>query len=234
MEKGQKMSEEQKRKIGIANKGRIMGEEFRHKNSISHLGIKYPNRKSPPPRTKEHTEHFIESFKKVIRTPEWKRHISESHLGNKNPMFGKKQSAETIAKRMKGIVGRKCTETTREKLRAYRISHPNTIRKDTLIEIKIEDELKKRGIYYQKQVPLCKVAVVDFYLPEYRIVIQADGCYWHGCPERFPNPTEKQIFTKKRDNNQDSILTFNGFNVYRFWEHEIKKDVGGCIDRLTL
>ena len=52
-------------------------------------------------------------------------------------------------------------------------------RKDTSIELKMERELKRNNIYYQKQVPLCKIAIVDFYLSEQKIVIECDGDYWH-------------------------------------------------------
>ncbi len=30
------------------------------------------------------------------------------------------------------------------------------------------------------------------------------------------------------------VLAFNGFNVYRFWEHEINEDVKGCINKLMV
>ena len=66
---------------------------------------------------------------------------------------------------------------TRQKIREYVVAHPNKQFCDTGIELKIEAELIKRNIVFQKQVPLCKIARVDFYLPEYHIVIQADGDY---------------------------------------------------------
>ena len=93
--------------------------------------------------------------------------------------------------------------------------------KDTSIELKIEDELKRRNIYYQKQIPLCSVTVVDFYLPQWRIVIYCDGDYWHSKPG-----------AKERDNNQDFILSFNGFNVFRFTGSEIRKSSAKCIQKI--
>jgi very-short-patch-repair endonuclease len=93
--------------------------------------------------------------------------------------------------------------------------------KNTGIELKVETELHRRNIKYQKQVPLCNIAIVDFYLPEYRIIIQCDGDYWHTRPG-----------AKERDNKQDNVLVFNGFNVYRFWEHEINESVEKCINNV--
>ena len=95
--------------------------------------------------------------------------------------------------------------------------------KDTIIELKVEAELQKRGINYQKQVRLCKGAVVDFYLPEYKMVIECDGDYWHN-----------RIGCKEKDEQRDKILTLNGFDVHHFWEHEINKSVKKCINRINL
>lgn len=114
------------------------------------------------------------------------------------------------------------TEAHKQKLREWKISHPTCSNKDTGIELKIEAELQRRNINYQKQVPLCKIARVDFYLPEYRIVIQCDGDYWHNKPG-----------IPERDERQDKVLTFNGFNIFRFWEHEINESPKKCIDKIT-
>ena len=124
-------------------------------------------------------------------------------MGKNNSFFGKKHSQKTI-----------------EILRKKRLLQ-KLITKDTNIELKVEKELQKRGINYQKQVPLCNIAIVDFYLPEYRIVIQCDGDYWHNLQGR-----------KEKDERQNKILIFNGFNVYRFWEYEIKQSVENCINKL--
>ena len=126
-----------------------------------------------------------------------------------------------IKKGQKLSLGSKRSEEHKRKKREWMIEHPNRIFKDTKIELKMEAELQKRGINYQKQVPLCKIARVDFYLPEYRIIIQCDGDYWHNLEN-----------VKERSVRQDKLLTFNGFNVYRFWEHEIKESVESCVDKL--
>ena len=130
--------------------------------------------------------------------------MSEATRGIKNPFYNKKH-----------------TKQSKIKIREFQINNPNRVFKDTSIELKIETELQRRKINYQKQVPLCKIARVDFYLPEYRIVIQCDGDYWHNKPEQ-----------KIRDEQQDKVLTFNGFNVYRFWEHEINNSVKNCISKI--
>ena len=114
------------------------------------------------------------------------------------------------------------TEESRQKIREARINQKMVFR-NTGIELKMEAELQKRNINYQKQVPLCKIAIVDFYLPEHKIVIQCDGDYWHNLPDH-----------KERDEKQDAILTFNEFNVFRFWEHEINQSVEDCVNKVNI
>lgn len=159
-----------------------------------------------------------------------KNKIRLSSLGKNTWMKGKKDSKKTVEKKRLIWLGRKHSIKSKKKMSEYRIEHPNKVFKDTKIELKIEEELKKRGINYQKQVPLCKIAIVDFYLPGQKIVIQADGCYYHGCPIHFPD----WIKNKERDINQDIKLKSNDYNVYRFWEHEINQSVEDCIKRINI
>ena len=132
-----------------------------------------------------------------------------------------------------GISQRKLkrSEEFKAKDRAWQVAHPQKHFKETKIELKVEAELKRLGIIYQKQVPLCKVARVDFYIPAQKIVIQADGCFYHNCPTHCP---ENYVGRREKDAIKDKILTENGFDVYRFWEHEINKSVENCISRIKL
>lgn len=97
------------------------------------------------------------------------------------------------------------------------IHSPNKKFNDTKIELKMESLLKTLGIEYQKQVSLCKIARVDFFIPNKNLVIECDGCYWHGCSIHHPN----RIFRQERDIKRDEVLIQNGIKVVRFWEHEI-------------
>jgi very-short-patch-repair endonuclease/endogenous inhibitor of DNA gyrase (YacG/DUF329 family) len=97
----------------------------------------------------------------------------------------------------------------------------NGKKKDTLIEIAIENELKARHIPYDKQVPIVIAhTVVDFLLPN-KIIIYCDGDYWHNKPK-----------VKKRDINQDLVLMFNGYKVFRFTGIEINKSAKRCINKI--
>ena len=201
---GRIFSEEHKKNMSLAFKGRFVSEETRKKLSIAGT-----NRK--------HTE-------------EEKRKIG---IGNRGKIMSE-EARKKISIARKGKTGRIHSKETKEKQRKWHVEHPNKKFKNTKIELKVEAELKKRGINYQKQEPLCKVAIVDFYLSDYKTVIQCDGCYWHGCPIHYPDKKIRQVNKRNRDINQDSILTQNGLKVYRFWEHEINESTEVCLDRLFL
>ena len=112
-----KRTEEHKRKISEGNKGKKRSEEFKRKLRIVNKGKKYPNRKSPPPLSKEHKEkirnklkgkHSSPSteFKKGDKRPslseETKRKIG---LANSIALRGKKLSKETKLKMSKAHKG---------------------------------------------------------------------------------------------------------------------------------
>ncbi|MGB2980332.1 MAG: very short patch repair endonuclease [Candidatus Zixiibacteriota bacterium] len=70
----------------------------------------------------------------------------------------------------------------------------------------------------------------DFVFPKKRIVVFADGCFWHGhnCrntkPENHADYWEKKIRrNKSRDKFITKALKQAGWHVIRIWECEIKK-----------
>ena len=141
-------------------------------------------------------------------------------LGKSYNWTGKKQSLEHIEKRVSKLRGKPRSEDTKQKLREWNIQHPRYKNKDTKIELKVEEELKKKNIVYKKHFSLYKIANVDFYLPGYDSVIQCDGCYWHNCLTHCPNG---KVGSRDKDERQDALLEEQGIRVYRLWEHEINE-----------
>lgn len=92
----------------------------------------------------------------------------------------------------------------------------------TSIEIKLEQRLKENGINYKSQMPLCGITIADFYLPDHKTAIYADGDYWHNRPG-----------VPEKDARINGILQANGYQVLRFWEHEIKTDISACLEKIT-
>lgn len=89
----------------------------------------------------------------------------------------------------------------------------------TSIEIAMAEELSKRGIKYEEQFNLGDKFRLDFLLPEFNIVIECDGDYWHNLPE-----------VKTRDKSKNAYIRACGYSLYRFWESEINESVETCVD----
>jgi DNA mismatch endonuclease (patch repair protein) len=70
----------------------------------------------------------------------------------------------------------------------------------------------------------------DLLFPELKLVVFADGCYWHGCPAcgHIPN-VNRPYWSAKIQGNKDrdvrnvAALVSQGYRVLRVWEHELKQ-----------
>ena len=76
----------------------------------------------------------------------------------------------------------------------------------------------------------------DILIKDLNILIFLDGCFWHKCPRCFQEPEINKNFwlTKieknvKRDGEVTNKLKKEGWKVMRIWEHEVKKDLQGCL-----
>ena len=118
----------------------------------------------------------------------------------------------------KGALGYRHSEDAKRRIREYQVLNPNKKFSNTSIEVKMMELLDILGIEYLFQFPVEKYAVPDFYIPSKKLAIFCDGCYWHGCPDHYPTRTEKI----EKDNRQSTRLREMGYEVLRFWEHDIK------------
>ncbi|MCG2460890.1 very short patch repair endonuclease [Flavobacteriaceae bacterium F89] len=82
----------------------------------------------------------------------------------------------------------------------------------------------------------------DIVLNKYRTVIFIDGEYWHGYnwKERKPKiKTNREFWIPKiernmqRDREVNAELERLGYEVFRFWEREIKKELATCLQRVV-
>ena len=72
----------------------------------------------------------------------------------------------------------------------------------------------------------------DFYLPELRIAVFADGCFFHRCPRHFIMPVNNLEYwsakikrNKVRDRENNRAIKALGIRPVRIWEHNLGKDV---------
>lgn len=79
----------------------------------------------------------------------------------------------------------------------------------------------------------------DFYFGDQSLAVFVDGCFWHGCPQCGHYPKSNAAFwrvkidrNRERDAQTTRRLRAKKIRVLRFWEHELKDDIAGCINRL--
>ena len=83
-------------------------------------------------------------------------------------------------------VGKQHSESAKQKMSEWKILHPNKKYSNTSIEKKLQKVLDSLGVLYLAQHPIEKIAIVDFYIPEKRIILECDGCYYHNCLIHYP------------------------------------------------
>jgi DNA mismatch endonuclease (patch repair protein) len=72
----------------------------------------------------------------------------------------------------------------------------------------------------------------DWYVPHLRLVLFADGCFFHKCPKHFIMPENNKAYwepklarNKKRDGAVNAATKAAGLIPVRIWEHDLRKDV---------
>lgn len=92
--------------------------------------------------------------------------------------------------------------------------------KPSSIEFKMRKILEDNDYQFETNKPLLNLCIPDIVFKNEKVIIQCDGDYWHD----YPNGLDK-------DYRQDRILKQNGWQVIRFWEHEINNNIDGCLER---
>lgn len=110
----------------------------------------------------------------------------------------------------------------KHRLKKLGITRMNT--KDTSLEKKIESILKDLRVKYFKQIILGSEFnfKADFVIG--KIVIEANGDYWHGNPLLYPIPNEMQKLAIEKDKIKKKYFAELGYRVYEIWEYDVKND----------
>ena len=98
--------------------------------------------------------------------------------------------------------------------------------------------IRGAGIKYRKNVRI--YGTPDMILVGSKILIFLDSCFWHGCRYHCRKPKsntpfwnrEKLTRNRRRDAKVTRFYRKRGFVVLRFWEHQIRKDLNACIDKV--
>lgn len=111
--------------------------------------------------------------------------------------------------------------------------------KDTKIEVMLRKALWNKGYRYRKNYKGLP-GNPDIVLTKYKIAIFCDGEFFHGKDWEVLKPrleksnngsywVNKISRNRKRDDEVNKRLLFEGWTVIRFWGDEIKKNVDECV-----
>ena len=110
---------------------------------------------------------------------------------------------------------------------------------DTVPELKLRKALFAKGYRYRVHYGKNKI---DVAFPSKKVAVFVDGCFWHGCPIHSHIPKSNQEYwipklqgNVRRDKLTNDVLTYNGWVVLRFWEHELERSEGveKVVDRIS-
>jgi len=197
--KGYKQTEEHKQKIR-ENNPVVRGD---------YCGEKHPMFGKHNPCSDETKRKISKSEKGKIVSEETKRNMSESHKGKKRLPF---------------------SEETKQKMRENTILQLQTQHgpyKNTMPELKMKEILNELNIPFEHQFRLGN-HLFDFHILNSNTLIEVDGDYWHGNPEKFSKLNKTQLKQRERDKKHNEVAINNGFILLRFWEDAIlnnKKEI---------
>ena len=80
-------------------------------------------------------------------------------------------------------------------------------------------QLRPQGLHFRRQAPL-KGYILDFVCFDRRLIVEIDGSQ-HGKGVQI-----------RHDEQRDAIFASEGFLTFRFWNHEIDRDLNGVIDTI--
>ena len=110
--------------------------------------------------------------------------------------------------------------------------------KDTELEKRVRSEIHRRGLRYRTHVKRLP-GTPDVVFAAAKVAVFIDGDFWHGY--RFPSWEYKvsEFWRKKitknreRDRKNHQLLRSKGWKVVRIWQHQIDRDLVGCVSRVV-
>ena len=245
-------TEESKRKSSLSHKGQIAwnkgkknvySPETRLKMSEAKKGKKLSEER----KQKMHKPRTIETKQKISKSMKgkntwmkgktaWNKGISkteETIIKWRESRKGYRPTEETKLKTSKSLKGHITSSETKKKISK---SHKKLIQelgyvpgsgksRNTKPELKAELILQKYNLNYKKQFRinyLNTVRLYDFYLPDYNILLEIDGTYWHSKGIKDKDITN-QTLKEQRQNDciKDKLAQDNGYTLIRIWSDEL-------------
>jgi DNA mismatch endonuclease, patch repair protein len=110
--------------------------------------------------------------------------------------------------------------------------------KGTKLETEVMKTLWKRGLRFTRNDNEF-YGKPDIVIERQKTVIFIDSCFWHGCPQHYKRPKSNQQYWDEkyrrntaRDQDVNEVYEYNKWHIMRVWEHDLKEDYDGTIDRI--
>lgn len=107
--------------------------------------------------------------------------------------------------------------------------------KDSKIEILFRKKLWEIGVRYRKN-NVKYFGKPDIIIKKFKMVIFIDSCFWHGCQNHCRLPTTNKFYWENKINRNIerdvTVVNFykkQGWNIFRFWEHDLRSNIDSCI-----
>ena len=93
--------------------------------------------------------------------------------------------------------------------------------------------LDKLRVRYEEQFEAKDIKrFYDFYLSEYRVLIEIDGDYFHGYGKVHEEKSPMQKRNERVDRIKDEWAVSHGYPLIRIWEHDINENPQKVLDML--
>lgn len=193
-------------------------------------------------RTDEGKRSFTEKRKgKAVHTEASKKKISQNLLswykndptsrervarhGALNGMFGRTHTTESRNKMSESLKKRYASDPVLlDQLRLNgKVSMLKQNGKVSKIETIVHTFLQSIGVAFQTQYAIA-FSIFDIFVPEFNLLIEVQGDYWHGNPKIYSEETLSTSQRKKQatDKQKLSLATNRGFKLVYIWESEVK------------
>lgn len=93
--------------------------------------------------------------------------------------------------------------------------------------------LERLGIKYKYQFKAESIGrYYDFYIPSANVIIEVDGCYYHGYGKTHKEKNPMQKHNERVDKQKDLWAALNGYKLIRIWENDINDNPSKVLNLL--
>ncbi len=105
-------------------------------------------------------------------------------------------------------------------VKRWGIAVPDNRFKESSLERSFKKMLTHLGIKFSQYLKVAN-RIYDFYLPDFNLIVECNGDYWHGNPNKFTHLSEEQTRGQERDKVKTELAHKHGYSLYFIWETEV-------------